>query len=138
MDLIENVYLAVTGLLANKMRALLTMLGIIIGIASVIAIMTLGDSVQNTVTDTMQDMGGNNIMIVLQNRDNTSGSSITSEDYMTDEMFDTAQAMYPDEFLGYSASHSVGSGQAKDGRKYANLSISGVNEGYKSATVWKW
>jgi len=132
MDLIENVYLAITGLLANKMRALLTMLGIIIGIASVIAIMTLGDSVQNTVTDTMQDMGGNNIMIVLQSREDSSGG-ITSEDYMTDEMFDTAQSMYPNEFLGYSASHSVGSGQAKDGRKYANLSISGVNEGYKSA-----
>ncbi|MEG0897998.1 MAG: ABC transporter permease, partial [Ruthenibacterium sp.] len=44
MLLFENMALAVSGLLANKMRALLTMLGIIIGIGSVIAIMTVGDS----------------------------------------------------------------------------------------------
>ena len=44
MDFIENIRLAVTGLLSNKMRALLTMLGIIIGIAAVITIVTLGDA----------------------------------------------------------------------------------------------
>ena len=42
----ENILLALNGLRANKMRSLLTMLGIIIGIASVIAIMTLGDDIQ--------------------------------------------------------------------------------------------
>ena len=39
----ENIVLAFTSLKANKMRALLTMLGIIIGIAAVITIMTVGD-----------------------------------------------------------------------------------------------
>ena len=43
--LYENIRLALFSLRANKMRSLLTMLGIIIGIASVIAIMTVGDSV---------------------------------------------------------------------------------------------
>ena len=42
MNLFENIRLALEGLRANKMRALLTMLGIIIGIASVMAISTLG------------------------------------------------------------------------------------------------
>ncbi|HOR14051.1 MAG TPA: ABC transporter permease, partial [Clostridia bacterium] len=41
MNTAENIRLALEGLLANKMRALLTMLGIIIGIASVIAILTV-------------------------------------------------------------------------------------------------
>lgn len=49
----ENILLALNGLRANKMRSLLTMLGIIIGIASVIAIMTLGDSISSSVTDSM-------------------------------------------------------------------------------------
>ena len=40
----ENVLVALAGLKANIMRSLLTMLGIIIGIASVIAIMTVGNS----------------------------------------------------------------------------------------------
>ena len=39
----ENIILAINSLLSNKMRALLTMLGIIIGIGSVIAIITVGD-----------------------------------------------------------------------------------------------
>ena len=49
----ENILLAFHGLRANKMRSLLTMLGIIIGIASVIAIMTLGNSLSQSVTDSM-------------------------------------------------------------------------------------
>ena len=44
MSIFENVRLALTSLQANKMRALLTMLGIIIGISAVIAIITVGDS----------------------------------------------------------------------------------------------
>ena len=47
MLIMENILLAVNSLLANKMRALLTMLGIIIGIGSVIAIMTVGNSLTN-------------------------------------------------------------------------------------------
>ena len=44
MGLMENVRLAISSLKANKLRALLTMLGIIIGIASVITIVTIRDS----------------------------------------------------------------------------------------------
>ena len=43
----ENVLLALNGLRSNKMRALLTMLGIIIGIGSVIGIVMVGDSMTN-------------------------------------------------------------------------------------------
>ena len=59
----ENILLALNGLRANKMRSLLTMFGIIIGIASVIAIMTLGDSISSSVTDSMASMGANNITV---------------------------------------------------------------------------
>ena len=46
-QLLENISLAVSGLRANKMRALLTMLGIIIGIGAVIGIVMVGDSMTN-------------------------------------------------------------------------------------------
>ena len=46
MLLFENIQLALNGLRVNKMRALLTMLGIIIGIGSVIAIMTVAGSMR--------------------------------------------------------------------------------------------
>ena len=64
----ENIVMAVTGLMSNKMRAFLTMLGIIIGIGSVIAIMTVGDSLTSSVNDSMQSMGANNIIVSLQQK----------------------------------------------------------------------
>ena len=66
MLLIENIILAINGLLSNKMRALLTMLGIIIGIGSVIAIMTVGDSLTLTMSQNMQELGANDVYVVVQ------------------------------------------------------------------------
>ena len=51
MAFFENVAVALAGLKANKMRAFLTMLGIIIGIGSVIAISTLGSIMEKSVMD---------------------------------------------------------------------------------------
>ena len=65
MLLFENIQLALNGLRVNKMRALLTMLGIIIGIGSVIAIMTVAGSMTNSITTSMQSMGANNITVSL-------------------------------------------------------------------------
>ena len=65
----ENIRMALASLKANKSRALLTMLGIIIGIAAVIAIMTVGNSVTNTVSSSMQSMGVNNVNIMVQSRE---------------------------------------------------------------------
>ena len=47
MFLFENIRLAISSLRSNKMRAVLTMLGIIIGITAVITITTLGNSLKN-------------------------------------------------------------------------------------------
>ena len=53
----DNILLALSALKANKLRSLLTMLGIIIGIASVIAINTIGDSMMSYINNTMNSMG---------------------------------------------------------------------------------
>ncbi|MEI3013734.1 MAG: ABC transporter permease [Ruthenibacterium lactatiformans] len=50
------------------MRALLTMLGIIIGIGSVIGIVTVGDSLTGSITTSMQSMGASNITVSLQQK----------------------------------------------------------------------
>lgn len=76
----ENILLALNGLRANKMRSLLTMLGIIIGIASVIAIMTLGDSISSSVTDSMASMGANNITVGVSQKSTSQGDDIQRND----------------------------------------------------------
>ena len=136
-QLLENISLAVSGLRANKMRALLTMLGIIIGIGAVIGNVMVGDSMTNMLTSTLQDMGANNIEISIQQRpsDNGGYSAVTmdEEDFISNEMIDQFETDYGEMIEAVSGSESMGSGQVQDGHLYANVSVSGVNGGYQDA-----
>ena len=68
----ENIMLAIAGLKSNKMRAVLTMLGIIIGIGSVIGIVSVGNAMTENVQSSMADMGSSNVTINVTERDSTS------------------------------------------------------------------
>jgi putative ABC transport system permease protein len=63
MNLIETLRIAWSSLLVNKLRALLTMLGIIIGVAAVIALLALGGGVQSLVSTQLQNLGSNLIFV---------------------------------------------------------------------------
>ncbi|MBR6452626.1 MAG: ABC transporter permease, partial [Lachnospiraceae bacterium] len=144
MLILENIALAFTALVSNKMRSLLTMLGIIIGIGSVIAIVTVGNSLSNSISSSMESMGANNIMVGLQQRETeeeTTESGMrfrgpdryrepTEEDYFTDEMLQAYVENYPDEIKALSISKSLGQGQVTRGTAYANVTVTGVNSGY--------
>lgn len=144
MIIYENIRLALFSLKANKMRALLTMLGIIIGISSVIAIMTVGNSMTASVSESMEAMGANNITVGLQQKSDEEESteeglqfggpgrmkSATDEDGFTYEMLENYCDTYADSIQAISASESVGSGQITDGSLYANVSVTGTSLGY--------
>jgi putative ABC transport system permease protein len=55
----ETVRVAMSAVIANKLRSMLTMLGIIIGISAVIAIVTLGDAARGAITAQLQGLGTN-------------------------------------------------------------------------------
>ena len=57
MNFLESFRVAWMALKSNKMRALLTMLGIIIGVAAVIAMMALGQGASVAVSKSIQSMG---------------------------------------------------------------------------------
>ncbi|MBC6420546.1 MAG: ABC transporter permease [Hormoscilla sp. SP5CHS1] len=64
MDIVENLKMAGTTLLANKMRSTLTMLGIIIGNASVIGMIGIGEGAQKFVENKVNSLGPN-VLFVL-------------------------------------------------------------------------
>ena len=144
MLIYENIRLALFSLKANKMRALLTMLGIIIGIASVIAIMTVGNSITTFVSDTMSSMGASNITVGLQQKQeeeettregmNFGGrqkmKTAGEDDYFTKEMLENYCDTYADSVSAISAQENIGSGQILEEQLYANVSVSGVSLGY--------
>jgi putative ABC transport system permease protein len=63
MKLIESIRIAMRALAANKLRSMLTMLGIIIGVGAVIALMSIGRGVEKYVTDQFAGLGSNLLFI---------------------------------------------------------------------------
>ena len=64
MNLSENIRLAMRALTANKLRALLTMLGIIIGVAAVITLLSVGQGVEAFIVAEFEGLG-NNLLFVI-------------------------------------------------------------------------
>jgi putative ABC transport system permease protein len=64
VSLVEVVRLAFESLLANKVRALLTMLGVIIGVASVVALLAIGNGATASITSQIQSIGTNLLTIM--------------------------------------------------------------------------
>ncbi|MEW5919797.1 MAG: ABC transporter permease [Bacillota bacterium] len=144
MLFIENIVLALSALQVNKMRAFLTMTGIVIGIASVIAIVCIGNSLTASITTTMESMGANTIIVSIRERGGNefdggprmpgiSAATPEESDLLTDEDLETFIARFSDRIETISLSHGVGSGKAQEGRLYANVSVTGVNAGYAKA-----
>lgn len=125
MQFIENLRLAFTSLLANKMRALLTMLGIIIGISAVIMITTIGTSIQKTLTNTFNSLGNFNLFDIYLY---TTGEDdyMAEDDFLTREMLDELVAEYPDHF-SLQMSESLGSATTRNYKgQTVTMSVTGV------------
>ena len=135
----ENVRLAFKSMAANKLRTFLTMLGIIIGIAAVIAIMTVGNS-QTAENERQNSMYGVNTMNVymwlkdgIQLDENTDMSRYQPQ--FTKEMLQKMVDTYSDRIEAVAVTSWAGSGtaypdKAKDEKIYANFDLQGVNPGY--------
>ncbi|MGH9708645.1 MAG: ABC transporter permease, partial [Candidatus Acidiferrales bacterium] len=63
MDLGEVIRVALRALARNKMRTILTMLGIIIGVAAVICTVAIGEGAANQVQEQIQNLGDNMVWI---------------------------------------------------------------------------
>jgi putative ABC transport system permease protein len=63
MKIGEGIRVALRALLANKLRGVLTMLGVIIGVAAVIALMSLGKGAQTQITEQVQSLGTNLLFV---------------------------------------------------------------------------
>ena len=64
MSFLLTVYVAVRALLRNKMRAALTVLGIVIGVGSVITMLAIGDGAKQAVMDRVSAMGSNLLLVL--------------------------------------------------------------------------
>src|SRR5918998_1634926 len=69
MDIVESIKMASTTLVANKLRSSLTMLGIIIGNASVIAMIGIGEGAQKYIAKELESLGPNVLFVIPGSRE---------------------------------------------------------------------
>ena len=109
-------------------------------IAAVIGILTVGDGLSGYINGTMSDLGASTIIVSLQekSREVSSDDMMSmmamkqpeASDLITPEMVSAMEENFGARLAATGLSQSAGSGKAKDGRLYANVSATGVNEGY--------
>lgn len=129
MGLIENARLALEGLKSNKMRTLLTMLGIIIGISSVITIWTLGDALTNSVTDGFSTFGTNQISLQVEPKDGNDWGLVREESLIKEEYINAFNERFGGDIVGYSISLSSLAGEIKENKKSAKVTVMPTTEG---------
>ncbi|MGE4215099.1 MAG: ABC transporter permease [Anaerotignaceae bacterium] len=123
MLIFENLKLALSAIRINKMRSFLTMLGMIIGISSVISIVSLGDTMRSVIADEYKNVGTNLAYSYI----------ISPNDYYSDnEMYsyediDKIKEVFGDDitYIGPRASETA---KIKNNRTVMDASLMGLSE----------
>ena len=118
---LENIKLALKSMFANKMRTFLSLLGIVIGVGSVVSILNLGESAKGSITASMQ-IGGIDMV-------NVSPIGSSRESSMFDEEFSSSFAKNVDgiELVLPTVSSAA---NIRYGQEIVGASISGVTSDY--------
>lgn len=122
-SLIEYIKMAIQNILANKGRSFLTMLGIIIGIASVIAIMAIGEGTKNQMNAEVDDFGGAGQIYIY-----CSDDAINEEEWMTVDDVEALRELSSVEGVSIGDSYS---GETVTGKGDFSLTITGDTQDYQ-------
>lgn len=110
--------LAVRSTLANKMRSFLTMLGIIIGVVSVVMLMSIAESTTSSITDAISSMGSDLLTVMVTDDD----VKLKSDDYIELTQYDAIKGVAP---------YLTINGTARSGSEYVSASGIGVTAEYQ-------
>ena len=114
---LNSLRLAVRSTLANKMRSFLTMLGIIIGVMSVIILVSIAQSTTSSITSAIASMGSDLLTVTVTDEDVT----LDADDFMEMEQYDAIAGVAP--YLTVSST-------ARSGSNYTGVSAIGVTGAY--------
>ena len=130
----ESFLMAWASLIANKMRSILTMLGIIIGVAAVIALVSIGNGVKQDIQNSISSLGSN-LLMVMPGAPRTPGvrptagsmKSLKVADYEAIAKLDGVKAVSPMTNGTYVVIYQ---------NKNWTTSVSGVNANYLDVNNW--
>lgn len=136
MNIIENIVMALEGIKLNKMRSFLTMLGIIIGIGSVIGIMTIGDALTKSVSDGFSSYNKALVSIRVSPKEGRGWQDIQLDsDKIKLSQIERIKEIFKDNIKSLLIYGADTTGTVKNGRNSEKLYVTGVTDGqadYKS------
>ncbi|OGO76576.1 MAG: macrolide ABC transporter permease [Clostridiales bacterium GWB2_37_7] len=124
MSIMESFRSALQSVMANKMRSFLTMLGIIIGISSVITIVSIGEGGKKAITGEFENIGTNVINVSVKARNN----NVETRDYFTMRDAELLKEKIPEVDTVTLSNGDFGA--VKTESKSKDASINGINESY--------
>src|SRR5437762_349453 len=137
MDILNIIRVAFRALVRNKMRAALTMLGIIIGVAAVIAMVSIGQGAQASVQAQIESIG-TNLLFVSAGAQNVggvrSGTGDSGTNTLTVEDLEAIKREVPSVSMVTPTVNARG--QLVAGNQNWNTSIQGVSEQYPDVRKW--
>lgn len=134
MRLLNLFKIAFKAIVLNKMRTLLTMLGIIIGVASVIAMLAIGEGSKESIRENISSMGSN-IITIRPASASSSGVRPSADEMQTLTLKDYEAVKDQATFLSYATPLVTGKGQVINGANNWPSSIYGVNPDYLKIKV---
>ncbi len=121
--------IAVKALSNNKLRGFLTMLGIIIGVASVITILAIGQGSKRSIQAEISEMGSNMIMI-HPGGDRRGGVQLSADDMESLKLQDLEDIQTKTRYVTYVSPSVNSAGQAIYGANNTPTTVYGVNLDY--------
>ena len=122
--------IAMRAIAANKLRSFLTMLGIIIGVASVIAMMAIGQGSKKSIQANIAEMGSNMIMIRPGQDKGPGGAQQDASDMQTLELKDYEALKEQAKYLSAISPSVNSSGQFINGNNNTPSTIYGISPDY--------
>ena len=118
----ENMIMAFHAIMANKMRSFLTMLGIIIGIGSVISIVSIGDTMRGLFADLYKDAGATQAVVSI----GYNVEDVRDSDYFTLDELDKIKEVFGDE-ISYIDSYASVNSEVLAGRTNMKFDFQGID-----------
>ncbi|WP_281716758.1 ABC transporter permease [Alistipes senegalensis] len=128
--------IAVKALSNNKLRGFLTMLGIIIGVASVITMLAIGQGSKRSIQAEISEMGSNMIMI-HPGGDRRGGVQLSADDMQSLKIKDFEDIRADTRYVTYVSPAVNSSGQAVYGANNTPTTVYGVNLDYLDIRRYK-
>ncbi len=136
MNFINLIRIAFKALLRNKLRAFLTMLGIIIGVASVIAMVAIGQGSKQSIQAQLSGMGSN-MIVIRPNSNVTGGVRLDATSVQTLTLNDVVALQKKSTYLSAVSPSATAKGQVIYGNNNWSTTIQGVNNFYLD-TIRQW